>query len=146
MSPVLASPVASSLAQEAGLKGGERVLSIQTPSGELVAIDSLEALRWHLTRFAIQKDDVDMEVLAAADSTRQMTIRLPLSGLDLSAGAADPLSLIGIAGPWTDPVLGDIVENSAAQRAQLRKGDLVLKVDDVPVVDGQQLRSLIRQA
>mgnify|MGYP000270539627 FL=1 len=144
LSPVLASPVASSLAQEAGLKGGERVLSVQTPSGELVAIDSLEALRWHLTRFAIQKDDVDMEVLAAADSTRQMTIRLPLSGLDLSAGAADPLTLIGIAGPWTDPVLGDIVENSAAQRAQLRKGDLVLKVDDVPVVDGQQLRSLIR--
>ena len=144
LSPVLASPVASSLAQEAGLKGGERVLSVQTPSGELVAIDSLEALRWHLTRFAIQKDDVDMEVLAAADSTRQMTIRLPLSGLDLSVGTADPLSLIGIAGPWTDPVLGDIVENSAAQRAQLRKGDLVLKVDDVPVVDGQQLRSLIR--
>ncbi|MBY0463849.1 MAG: RIP metalloprotease RseP [Burkholderiales bacterium] len=144
LSPVLASPMASSMAQEAGLKGGERVLAVRELTGDPVAIDSMEALRWHLTRFAIQKNDVEMDVLAAADSTRQITVVLPLSRLDLSAGTADPMALIGIAGPWTEPVLGDIVDNSPAQRALLKKGDVVLKVDDVPVVDGQQLRGVIR--
>ncbi len=144
VSPVLASPSAGSMAQVAGLKGGERVRTLQVPGQEPVAIDSLEALRWHLTRHAFQSEDVEMDVYVAADSIRQIPVLLPLSQLDLATGVTDPLTLIGITGPWTEPVLGELVETGAAHRAQLKKGDLIVKVDDIAVVDGQQLRGLIR--
>lgn len=143
VSPVLASPAASSMAQAAGLKGGEKVKSLQVANSDPVPIDSLESLRWHLTRYAVQKVDVELLAFVGADSSRQASFSLPLSRLDL-AGGGDPLSTIGITGPWTEPVLGNIVGGSAAQRAQLQTGDLVLKVNDTPVVDGQQLRGLIR--
>ena len=51
---------------------------------------------------------------------------------------------IGITGPWTKPILGEMQEGSAAKRAGLQLGDIVTKVDDVLVVDAQQLRQLIR--
>lgn len=144
ISPVLASPMAGSMAQAEGLKGGEKVLALQVSGQEPVAIDSLEGLRWHLTRLALRSEDVEMEVLAAADSARQILVSLPLSQLDLGRGVTDPLTQIGITGPWTEPVLGDLVETGAAHKAQLKKGDMVVKVDDIQVVDGQQLRVLIR--
>jgi regulator of sigma E protease len=43
-------------------------------------------------------------------------------------------------------VLGEIMADSAAQRAGLRQGDVVQKIGAVEVVDGQQLRELIRQS
>lgn len=144
ISPVLASPTVGSMAQAAGLRGGEKVRALQVAGQEPVAIDSFEALRWHLARLALQSEDVEMEALAATDSTRQIFVSLPLSQLDLATGVADPLTLIGITGPWTEPVLGDLVETGAAHRAQLKKGDQIVKVDDIAVVDGQQLRGLIR--
>jgi regulator of sigma E protease len=51
---------------------------------------------------------------------------------------------IGIVGPMTRPVLGEVLPGGAALAAGLREGDLVLKVGATPVVDGQQLRGLIR--
>ena len=51
---------------------------------------------------------------------------------------------IGIVGPWTRPVLGELVAGGAAERAGLRAGDLVLRVGSGDVVDGSQLRELIR--
>lgn len=143
ISPVLASPAAGSLAQEAGLKGGEKALELRTSDGDVVAIHSLDALRWHLMRHAVNSADVELDVLAAADSDRRLTVVLPLSRADVSA-AADPMVAIGITGPWTEPVIGEVVKGGAAERATLQTGDVVLKVDDKPVVDGQQLRSLIR--
>ena len=144
ISPVLAGPIPGSMAHVAGLKGGEKVLTLQVPGQEPIAIDSFEALRWHLTRHAFQSEDIELDVVVEADSTRKVSVLLPLSQLNLATGVVDPLTLIGITGPWTEPVLGDVVETGAAYRAQLKKGDQVVKVDDIAIVDGQQLRGLIR--
>ena len=51
---------------------------------------------------------------------------------------------VGILGPWTPALIGDLNLGGAGERSGLRKGDLVLAVGDVTVVDGQQLRDLIR--
>jgi regulator of sigma E protease len=42
--------------------------------------------------------------------------------------------------------LGDLTEAGAARNAGLLAGDLVLQVDQVPIVDAGQLRELIRQS
>jgi regulator of sigma E protease len=47
-------------------------------------------------------------------------------------------------GPFTLPVMGEIMAGSAADQAGLRDGDVVKQVGNAPVVDGQQLRQLIR--
>jgi len=43
-------------------------------------------------------------------------------------------------------VLGEVMPQGAAARAGLRQGDVVLRVGATDVVDGQQLRELIRQS
>ena len=49
-------------------------------------------------------------------------------------------------GPWTQPVLGEVMADGAAAQAGLRAGDVIERVGTVAVVDGQQLREVIRGA
>jgi len=98
--PILASPVPGSVAEQAGLRGGERVESAAFEGEPLQPLRSFEELRWLLTRGALD--------------------------------ARDP------------PVIGEVMAASAAQRAGLRQGDRVLAIGPTAVVDGQQLRELIR--
>ena len=69
---------------------------------------------------------------------------LPLDQIDSSKADAQLMRKIGILGPWTRPVLGQVMEGSAAERSGLRAGDEVLQIGASAVVDGQQLRELIR--
>ena len=56
--PVLASPVAGSIAERAGLRGGERVQQAGFDGEALQAVRSFEELRWLLTRGALDGRDV----------------------------------------------------------------------------------------
>lgn len=140
---ILASPVAGSVAQQAGLRGGERVRQAAFEGESLQPVESFEQLRWLLTRGALDSRDVR---LAVADSEQGATreLVLPLSQVDASQADAQLFRRVGILGPWTRPVIGDVMPGSAAERAGLRKGDLVLSAGGVNVVDGQQLREMIR--
>jgi regulator of sigma E protease len=69
---------------------------------------------------------------------------MPLAQLHPSEADASLFRRIGILSPLTRPELGEVVGGGAADRAGLRKGDLVLRVGDTSVVDGQQLREWIR--
>ena len=140
--PILASPVAGSVAQQAGLRGGEVVQQAGFAGGTLQPVRSFEDLRWLLTRGALDGRDVRLELASGRGSPREAV--LPLSELSSHEADAQLFRKIGILGPFTSPVIGDVVETGAAHRAGLRKGDVVLAVGSSPVVDGQQLRDLIR--
>ena len=141
--PILASPEAGSIAQRAGLSGGERVERGGFDGAELQDVESFEDLRWLLTRGALEKRDVRLVLVAPARADSD-TVFLRLSGMDVSEANADLFRRIGIVGPFTRPVIGQLVVGAAAQRAGLREGDIVRQVGAVSVVDGQQLRQLIR--
>jgi regulator of sigma E protease len=141
--PVLGSPVAGSIAAQAGLKGGERVASAALDGDELVPMRSFEELRWLLTRGALDGHDLRM-VLAREGASRGGEVVLPLSRLDTRDADAQLLRKVGIVAPWSPPVLGEVMAGGAAERAGLREGDLVLRVNGQPVGDAQQLRDLIR--
>jgi regulator of sigma E protease len=140
--PILASPVAGSIAQRAGLQGGETVTQAAFEGEELRSIESFEDLRWLLTRGALDGRDVRLAVASRPGAGRELV--LPLSQLHASDADAQLFRKVGIVGPYTPPVIGELVAGGAGDKAGLRKGDLVLAVGGKPVVDGQQLREMIR--
>lgn len=142
---ILASPTAGSIAQRAGLMGGEHVLQASFVGEDLHQIRSMDDLRWLVTRGALNGHNVRLTVAAAADSSTRDVI-LDLEQLDVKEVDAQLFQKIGITGPWTKPILGDMQADSAAKRAGLQVGDVVTKVDDMAVVDAQQLRQLIRES
>lgn len=145
--PVLASPVAGSIAERAGLKGGEWVaqMAAADADAEASAVVSFEDLRWRLTQAALSSEDVTLWVSSReGDATRPVT--LPLSQLDVREADAALFQRIGITSPWSAPLVGEVMEGGAAAAAGLREGDLVRRVNDQPLGDGQSLRALIRSA
>ena len=141
--PVLAGPFAGSLAQTAGLKGGEWVTQASTGSEEPEAVDSFEDLRWRLTQAALSRDDMTLWV-APKEGDSGRPVVLPLSTLDVQEADFAFYQRIGIMAPWTAPVLGALMDGGAAKAAGLMPGDVVLRVDGAAVADGQDLRNKIR--
>jgi len=142
---ILAAPAAGSVAERAGLIGGERVLSAGFDGDELQDVNSFEDLRWFVTRGALEGQDVRLMVTGPARSASD-DVLLKLSGMDVSEANAELFRKIGVVGPYTRPVIGELVVGAAADKAGLRDGDVVRQVGPVPVVDGQQLRQLIRSS
>ena len=140
---VLSSPVAGSIAQSAGLAGGELVRRAAAGDEELAPMRSFEELRWVLTQGALDGQRVRLELEPAPGaSLREVT--LDLSTLNVRDADAQLFRKIGVFAPWTRPAIGEVMAGGAAERAGLRQGDLVRKIGQTAVVDGMQLRELIR--
>ncbi len=140
---ILASPPVGSIAQQAGLIGGERVRRAGFDAADLQEIKSFEDLRWILTRAALEGQDVHLEL---HDGTRAPAHSVVLKLADLVGVDANPalFQRIGVVAPFSRPVIGEIMAAGAADKAGLRAGDVVQKFGQISVVDGQQLRQLIR--
>lgn len=141
--PVLGSPVAASLADRAGLRGGEWVLQTAQPDEAPSDVNSFEDLRWRLTQAALSNQDMTLWVADTQIGTPR-AVTLPFENLDVREADASLFQRIGIVGPWSEPVVGEVMAGGAAAAAGLREGDRVLNVDGQPVGDGQRLRALIR--
>ncbi|WP_114970451.1 RIP metalloprotease RseP [Rhodoferax ferrireducens] len=142
---ILASPEAGSIAERAGLSGGERVQRAGFDGSELKDIESFEDFRWFLTRGALEGQDVRL-LVTRPERGSSGDVLLKLSAMDASEANAELFRKIGVVGPFTRPVMGEVVVGSAADKAGLRNGDVVRQVGSVSVVDGQQLRQLIRSS
>ncbi len=138
----LSSPPLGSIAQRAGLHGGELVQSIALGDDAPRELRSFEDLRWTLTRGALDGIPARLEVETRPGMTRSVV--LPLDEIDVKQADAELLRKVGIATPWTRPVIGELMEGSAAERGGLQNGDLVLRIGDAEISDAQQLRERIR--
>ncbi|WP_291585958.1 RIP metalloprotease RseP [Comamonas sp. UBA7528] len=141
---VLAAPATGSVVAQAGLRGGERVTAVQVGQEAAQDVRSFEHLRWALTQAALEKQDARITWQRALGEGVQTT-ELPLStlpgtALDASLGAA-----IGVQVPWTPAQVERVMDAGAAAAAGLQPGDVVTQAFGVPVMDGFQLRQLIRQ-
>ena len=147
---LLASPVPGSIAERAGLRGEEFVQQAGFDGEQPEAVRSFEDLRWRLTQGALNGRDLRLVVQdSAARKSADAPVRevlLKLGDLNASDADAQLFRKIGILGPWTQPVIGEVMAGSAAEKAGLRAGDIVRRVGESPIVDGQQLRELIRSS
>ncbi len=143
---LLAPALAGSVAERAGIQGGELVLRAARGDDELEPVRSFEDLRWLLTQGALDGQDARLELQPSAGQGDVREVQLALGELDASNADATLFRKIGITSPLTEAVLGDVIDGGAAARAGLQRGDRVLAVGTQPVVDGQQLRALIRSS
>jgi regulator of sigma E protease len=141
--PYLARPAAGTVAAQAGVQGGERVLSAAMAQDAPEAVRSFDDLRWLLARGALDGRNVRLTVQDGPDgATHELTLRL--DRLDTREPDTELLKEVGLTGPWTRPVIGEVMPQGAAEREGLRPGDVVLRIGAQAVADGQQLRTLIR--
>ena len=140
---VLASPVAGSLAERAGLGGGETVEKAAFDGEALQDVRSFEDLRWRMTQGALNGRDLQL-VLGGSNGAPSRSVVLPLSQINVAQADAQLFRKVGILGPWTQPVIGNVMKDSAAEKSGLQAGDEVRRIGAAAVVDGQQLRELIR--
>ena len=141
---VLASPVAGSLAERAGLRSHEVVRQAAFDGDALETVRSFEDFRWRLTQGALDGRDLQLVLGGESPDSPTRTLMLPLSKLGAAEADDQLFRKIGILGPWTKPLIGEVMAASAAQKSGLQAGDVVERIGDTVIVDGQQLREVIR--
>jgi regulator of sigma E protease len=137
--PVLGDPPRDTPAAMAGLNGGDVVVSL---AGDSVATWS--DVRWLLLKEAVRHEPTLIEVEDA--SGVHSSHRLDMSGITKDDLDQDLLARLGLR-PFRPPVasrLGRIVESSAAERAGLKEGDLVVAVDAKPVATWDEFTTIVR--
>ena len=148
---VLASPMAASVAEKAGLRGRDLVHSVGFDKDDMQEVRSFDDLRWQLMQAALNGRDLRLEVSnsdagGAGSSNPALKREVLLVFQNFEASEVDALFFgrIGILGPWTKPVIDNILPDGPAAKAGLLAGDVVVKVGQTDIVDGQQLRRIIR--
>jgi regulator of sigma E protease len=138
--PMLAEPPAATLARSAGIRAGDLVRAVE---GEPVA--TWQALRWRVLQAALQRESLRIEVINARDQLS--TVTLDLRDYPAQEVESDVLERIGLRlfRPTLDPVLGQVVSGSAAERAGLEKGDRVTHVDGRAVATWEDLVREVRR-
>jgi regulator of sigma E protease len=140
---VLGPPVASSLAERAGLHAGDWVRAYSSDGNEWQDLRSLTELRWEVTQAVLRGEKLQLAV-TNRDGRQRHVVMLDLDTLDTSDVDAALMQRIGIGGAYSEPVLGEVRPNGPADRAGLRAGDRVLSIDAEPIEDASRIRSLIR--
>ena len=142
---LLGSPVAASLADQAGLRAGDWVQASSPDGVDWTEVRSMTDLVWHVTQAVLRGEALQLRVTDAGGHHERSTI-LELDRLGSQEVDAQLLRRIGMGGAYAEPVMGEIKPGGAAQAAGLRAGDRVLSVDGVAVADASSLRELIRSS
>jgi len=143
---LMASPIAGSPADMAGLKSGDLILRAGTSAESLQEIASLEDLRWWSLQQDLTNERVFLEVKSSSESLVHLLTLASLASANSSSSADSGLLALGLGGAWSRPVLGDLTPQGAADRAGLQPGDEVLRIDDRVIVDAAALRATVRES
>ena len=145
---VLGAPAPATLAERSGLRSGDWVRAVAPAGGDITDwqdVLSMTDLRWEITQAAMRQQPLMLQV-SDRDGRGSRTLRLDLSDIESRAVDAQLMKTIGMPGPFSEPVLGEVKAGGPAERAGLKSGDRVLAVDGRPVDDAQTLREAIRGA
>ena len=142
---VLGPPAAGSVVERAGLRAGDWVRAISTDGTEWDDVRSMSDLRWQLTQAALSQRNVKVQA-SDRDGRATRTLTLELSGFDSRDIDTGFIRKVGLAGTYSEPVLGEVKPAGPAARAGLKAGDRVVSVDGTAMGDAQTLRERIRAA
>ena len=142
---VLGPPVAASLAERAGLRAGDWVREVAADGDDWHAIRSLTDLRWQVMQAVMDRKSLELR-LSDSDGRGSRRVTLDLASLATSEVDAKLMQKIGLGGPYSEPVLADVVPGKAGAASGLRAGDRVLAIDGRPVADSSQVYEATRQS
>lgn len=141
---VLGAPPAGSLAQRAGLQGGELVNAVSDGAGgEWTDVKSLADLDERVMRAMLQGEPMSLMVSDAAGRNSR-TVMLALDTVTPREPSPEALRRIGVGEPFREPVLRDVKAGGPADQAGLRSGDRVISIDGTPITDAALLFERIR--
>ena len=140
---IVGKPPRGSVLAEAGFSGGERILRAGFEGEALEEVVSFEGFRWWLARGAIEHRNVQVEFTDSPKLASQLAL-VKLERVDAGGPDSQLFQKIGALGPFSPARLGTVVPDGAAAQAHLRTDDMVVRVDEVDIVDAGQLRELIR--
>ena len=139
---VLAPPAAASVAERAGLKGGDWVRAWSSDGNEWHDVRSLTDLRWQVTQAMLRGEAIDL-MASGRDGRGQRRLHLDLASLANAEVDARTMQKIGLGNAWSEPVLGEVKAGGAGAAAGLKPGDRILAIDGKPIEDGMQAREAI---
>jgi regulator of sigma E protease len=138
-------PVAGSLAERAGLRAGDWVHAVAQAEGDWQEVASLPDLGWQVAQAAVRRESLRLQ-LTDRIGRAPREIVLDLSGIEGGEVDAALAHRIGLGGPYSEPVLGEVKSGGPAASAGLRRGDRVLSLGGVPVVDAKNIVERVRGA
>ena len=142
---VLGSPIAASMAEQAGLRAGDWVQAGSTDGAAWTDVQSMTDLVWQVTQAVLRGEALHLRV-ADAQGQHERHVLLEIDRLGSRDIDAQLMRRIGLGGVYAEPVMGQIKPGGAAEAAGLHAGDRVLSVDGMPVTDAASLRDLIRSS
>ena len=147
--PILASPVPASWAEKAGLQGGETVLSANLAEQDPQPIEQFQSLRWLYLQADLAGVPLHLQIQKANGAgSFELVLPAPLGRVTDSLPSTKPertqWDLLGLRGPLSPAVLGQLEPSGAGYAAGLQPGDRVLKVGGQVIIDAQQLRDVMR--
>lgn len=116
--------VESSIAMEAGIREGDTVLSIDGAE-----VRGWSDLRWLMLQAVLDRRQADVMVRAADGG--ETPLRLDFSSVTIDDSGDDLIARIGLR-PWRPaipPVVGQVLDGSAAARAGVQAGDRFVEID-----------------
>jgi len=141
---VLSAPAAGSLAERAGMRSGDWIRAWSRDGVQWQDVQSLTDLRWQITQATLQGERLNLMASdAAGHGSRQLT--LELERIDSREVDSKLMQRVGLGAPFSEAVLGDVKADGPADKAGLKSGDRVLRVDGTVITDAQQLRDRIRR-
>jgi regulator of sigma E protease len=142
---VMGAPVAGSVAERAGLRAGDWAQAWSLDGEDWQPLRSLTDLRWQLTQAALEGHALQLQV-TDRDGRGQRTLVMELAGLDAREVDAALARRIGLGNAFSEPVLAEVKAGGPAEKAGLQRGDRVLSIDGVAIVDAQGIVERVRAA
>jgi regulator of sigma E protease len=124
------------------LRAGDWVRAWSGDGGEWTDVRSLTDLRWQVTQAMLRGEALELMV-SSHDGRGQRRLRLDLAALADADVDAKTMQRIGLGGPWSEPMLGEVKAGGAGAASGLRTGDRIVSIDDKPIDDSAQAREAI---
>lgn len=138
--PIVGKVVENSIAQSAGFKAGDRILSIDGKE-----VQSWDHRRLYVFQRALDRERLMVEVRSAQGQIKTLDLNLsdfPVEKVNASLFERG-IGLIGYF-PEVLPIVGAI-ESGPAKRAGMKVGDRLVEVDSQPVTSWEQLVAFVSQ-
>lgn len=132
--PELGDIQSNTAAERAAFKGGDVISQVAGKS-----VSTWQDVQWIMLERAIKSSSINIQTTAADGTTAHHDLQL--SGLNKEDFEGDFLSKLGLhpKQPKLSAVIGRLIENSPAEKAGLRVGDLVVAANGLHISDWQAL-------
>jgi regulator of sigma E protease len=138
--PVIAEPAAGTQAQLAGFHAGDVVRSVDG-----VPVTTWSEVRWRVVRAAIERRAIEVETADDKDQLSRHRLDLSSVGDDIEKDVTS-LSGLTLQPPTFDPVVGEVIPGGAAEKASLKPGDRIVRVDGRPIRTWQEFVRAVQQS